>query len=449
MNGKEAKKRAISFHYHLLTLCSTPLRSSFFSFCLRFNEYSTIRGEAALSSGDMLLITSPNSAAHNTQPCTKFGVNPALTRVQQMYAAGDAAFVANVGTLVEPLDRVQYAKKLKSSPASLFAHNAQQQTAKTVHAGTKKKAKGILGRIAEALTHQPQPYAAAAYSMSGIQAIFDGQYPAMIVGDAGGTSKNAWRLREWRGWSPQLVYATTMVPRMLSIMLPLTVTSLIHDFFPSTKVSQMKNNVGQATYLKKMLHDESNNKFSETYSHLLNRSIEDSKRLGNILDAAAAKPGTFPNTKIGRQLKNAAAVILARGATGSEREMFYAQQHGFDSHFKYLKPGSLLSNTLKEVDDAIKAFETQMKAEGIWDDVLVVSASDFGRKLVSVDDVYVCDCVCVCVCVCVFRVSIVQYSTALPASLYVRARTISLTLSTFSTSTGAERWWDGSRLGGQ
>ena len=93
--------------------------------------------------------------------------------------------------------------------------------------------------------------------------------------------------------------------------------------------------------------------------------------------------------------------------------MFYAQQHGFDSHFKYLKPGSLLSNTLKEVDDAIKAFETQMKAEGIWDDVLVVSASDFGRKLVSVDDVYVCDCVCVCVCVCVqSEYCTVQYSVA-------------------------------------
>jgi len=161
-------------------------------------------------------------------------------------------------------------------------------------------------------------------------------------------------------------------------------------------VSQLTNELGQATYLKKMLHDESNNKFSETYSHLLNRSIEDSKRLGNILDATAAKPGTFPNTKIGRQLKNAAAVILARGDTGSEREMFYANQHGFDSHFKYLKPGSDLSIKLKEVDDAIKAFETQMKAEGIWDDVLVVSASDFGRKLVSVDDVYVCACVYVC-----------------------------------------------------
>ena len=35
---------------------------------------------------------------------------------------------------------------------------------------------------------------------------------------------------------------------------------------------------------------------------------------------------------------------------------------------------------LQHVDNAIMSLETEMKAAGIWDDVLVVSASDFGRS---------------------------------------------------------------------
>jgi uncharacterized protein (DUF1501 family) len=36
---------------------------------------------------------------------------------------------------------------------------------------------------------------------------------------------------------------------------------------------------------------------------------------------------------------------------------------------------------LQEVDRAVSKFEQEMKAANLWDDVLVVSSSDFGRKL--------------------------------------------------------------------
>ena len=65
-----------------------------------FNEYSTQRGAAAMRQADMKQITSPNNHAQNTQPCTTFGVNPGLTKIQELYNAGDANFIANVGTLV-------------------------------------------------------------------------------------------------------------------------------------------------------------------------------------------------------------------------------------------------------------------------------------------------------------------------------------------------------------
>ena len=70
-----------------------------------------------------------------------------------------------------------------------------------------------------------------------------------------------------------------------------------------------------------MLQDESTHGFSEAYSDLLNRSVVDSDRLGKILDSAAKKPTKFGGSlsKVERQMKQVAAVILARDATANER----------------------------------------------------------------------------------------------------------------------------------
>ena len=146
-----------------------------------YGEYASLRAAAALPRGDMLPITSPNNRAHNMQPCTGYGVNPALENIKKLYDDGDAAFVANVGTMVEPLTREEYEKKKKRYPASLFGHNTQQRASKSVHAGTSKKTKGILGRIIEVLTEQENAFAAASYSMNGVQSIFDGKYTPSII----------------------------------------------------------------------------------------------------------------------------------------------------------------------------------------------------------------------------------------------------------------------------
>lgn len=236
-----------------------------------FGEYTTLRQTAALSRSEMLPISSPNDAARNKQPCDQFGVNPGLSNIKNLYASGDAAFVANVGPLVEPIaTRTEYSKKSKKRPDSLYSHNVQQRTSKNVHAGSKKKAKGVLGRITEALTDQADPYAAAQYSMKGVQVIFDGKYTPQIVGNT---------------------------------------------------VERLTNELGQKQYLEEMLHDESDHGFPEAYSDLLNRSIMDSDRLGQILESAGKKPTKFGGTlsNVERQMKQVASVILARDATDNER----------------------------------------------------------------------------------------------------------------------------------
>ena len=51
----------------------------------------------ALAHADLLPIN-----ADASQPCSTFGVHPALSTVQRLYNQGDATFLTNVGPLISP-----------------------------------------------------------------------------------------------------------------------------------------------------------------------------------------------------------------------------------------------------------------------------------------------------------------------------------------------------------
>ena len=65
-------------------------------------QYVTTRGLAAIGFDQMRTI---QLSAPSKQPCTTMGVHPALGTLQQLWKDGDAAFMANIGALVEPTTR--------------------------------------------------------------------------------------------------------------------------------------------------------------------------------------------------------------------------------------------------------------------------------------------------------------------------------------------------------
>ena len=94
-----------------------------------YAEYAKARPQsgATLSRDELLEIEAPAG----TQPCEKFGINPALPFLQKLYNDGDAAFIANMGALVEPLNKGNY--KTADKPKGLFSHNTQQDTVQTAN----------------------------------------------------------------------------------------------------------------------------------------------------------------------------------------------------------------------------------------------------------------------------------------------------------------------------
>lgn len=123
-----------------------------------YEQYADIRAGVALDYSSLLQLDMPEGSP-NHAVCSSFGLHGALSHLHGLYADGDAVVLANVGTLIEPMNKHEYLNKLKLTPPSLFAHNIQVRSTQSVHA-QERVAKGVLGRIGDALgcTNESAPY---------------------------------------------------------------------------------------------------------------------------------------------------------------------------------------------------------------------------------------------------------------------------------------------------
>ena len=99
-------------------------------------------------------------------------------------------------------------------------------------------------------------------------------------------------------------------------------------------------------------------------------------------DPAQFPSTEFPTSGLGKQLLNVAALI----AGGLSTQVFYVHQLGYDTHAAQIDGnGSPLegvhANLLLELDQALGAFVTEMRNQGNWGRVLIVTISEFGRKV--------------------------------------------------------------------
>ena len=85
-----------------------------------YNAYAASRQNLALLQGDLLPITPASGMGAD------YGLHPAMAGIQGLFQQGKAAFVTNVGPLVEPTTKDQYYNKSVTLPPQLFSHNDQQ-----------------------------------------------------------------------------------------------------------------------------------------------------------------------------------------------------------------------------------------------------------------------------------------------------------------------------------
>jgi uncharacterized protein (DUF1501 family) len=272
-----------------------------------------------------------------------YGLHPALgpaaagavnNGIHELYEMGKLAIVTNVGTLVRPLTRAQYLTAGSRKPYQLFSHSDQVAQAHTGISYTQGFT-GWGGRMSDRLTSAGNPNGLVPMitSIAGAQLFTSGQ-----------------------------------------ITLPLAIAD------SNTSLANVLNPVGftntggvarRTAFDALRTHDLDKN-YIAAASHITDLAM----RANSSLQTSQEVTVTFPNTSIGRQLKQVARLIKKRTDLNVNRQIFYVQIGGFDTHTGQLNQQTTLFGQFSQ---AMRAFYDEMVTQGVGNDVTTFTLSDFGR----------------------------------------------------------------------
>jgi uncharacterized protein (DUF1501 family) len=120
--------------------------------------------------------------------------------------------------------------------------------------------------------------------------------------------------------------------------------------------------------------------YAEEYVEGFDRAVKSSETLGTLFDQVTLQTAFNTDTKLGNQLQQVARLIKTRGNRSAERDLFYVSIGGFDAHSN---SAEVLAEKFKEINAALEQFVAELEAQGVFEDVVMVSSSDFGRSLTS------------------------------------------------------------------
>eukprot|EP00933_Yihiella_yeosuensis_P021713 TRINITY_DN1715_c0_g1_i2.p1 TRINITY_DN1715_c0_g1~~TRINITY_DN1715_c0_g1_i2.p1 ORF type:complete len:1866 (-),score=308.01 TRINITY_DN1715_c0_g1_i2:397-5517(-) len=294
--------------------------------CPLYDEYHEVRKTVALLPGQLHRIATVG------QNCSDFGIHDKLPFLKELYDAKEAAFISNIGSLVEPLTKTEFKKGGGARCAGLFSHSDQQRAAQTLTCqSATASSKGAGGRIADALASGSQNFRTHSFSVAGTSTWPQGmETKAEIIDRDSGTVR-------------------------------------------FEKYKQLKTVIDNITSVKH------GNIYCDEYAQQLSQAIKFNEELGKTLQNAELKTG-YPTEDIGlsRQLKQVARLIAARGERKAERDFFFVQIGGFDTHQSV---ATELNDKFTQVNSALKSFVEELKEQQVFDSTVLVSHSDFGRTL--------------------------------------------------------------------
>jgi uncharacterized protein (DUF1501 family) len=257
--------------------------------------------------------------------------------IHELYGMGKLAVVTNVGTLVRPLTRAQYQSSAFQKPYQLFSHSDQVTQAQTSISNTQAFT-GWGGRISDRMTQVQNP---------------NGLVP-MITSIAGAQLFSSGQLT-----------------------LPLAIadsnTSLANVLNPAGfGTSPTGSTLARLNAFNALRQQDLSSNYVAAASHVTDLAMA----ANSALQTSQETTVPFPNTSIGRQLRQVARLVKKRFDLNVNRQVFYVQIGGFDTHTNQL---ANQANLFGQFSQAMRSFYDEMVAQGVQNDVTTFTLSDFNR----------------------------------------------------------------------
>ncbi len=312
-----------------------------------YAAYASARSILALPQSNLLGITPKTSDGR------AWGLHPSLGEMKNLFASGQVALLANVGTLVEPTTKTQYNSGTVKLPPQLFSHNDQQvQWQSSVPDQPFKNGWG--GRMAD-LTNSLNSNGTVSMSVT-LNGFNNFQVGNQIVQLAVNPASNS-------------------TPKGGPVV------------FSNTTGG---NNPARYQAQKDLFASANTNLFASAFGTLSKDAIDTSELLGGVLGGSTTLTTSFPNSDLGNQLKAIAYLISVANTLGLKRQVFFARIGGWDTHADQVddvnKAIGAHADLLTQVSQAMNAFYNATTELGCANQVTTFTASDFGRTYSSNGD---------------------------------------------------------------
>ena len=133
-------------------------------------------------------------------------------------------------------------------------------------------------------------------------------------------------------------------------------------------------NTSNGKFLKDVNNDHKNGE--ETIDYLYKTMSATLSSADYIYQQSKVHPTsqTYPNTELGKDLKTIASLIFSDINT----KVYYVSLGSFDTH---VNQDNQQKRLFTELNDAVKAFTTDLKSNNRFNDVLMMTFSEFGRRV--------------------------------------------------------------------
>jgi uncharacterized protein (DUF1501 family) len=296
-----------------------------------YAEYAEVRSNLAVPQDQILPINPEITDGRD------FGLHPSLTGLRDIFESGNAAFVSNVGTLVEPVTKTGIQTGVGKLPLGLLSHSDQIMHWQTAYPQDRTTT-GWGGKMADMLKSMNEDTGVSMnISLGGNNVFQRGEDVTEYAINASGG------------------------------------VSIVGYDFDEPFFNLMKEDVTD------MMSQNYEDIFRDSYNGVLKRSVE-SNEIFNSAVAGAVVNTQFSQTDLSQNLRMVARSIASREQLGAKRQIFYVDIGGFDNHDELINNHSQL---MQIVDNAFTEFYAATEELGVSDCVTTFTISDFARTLTS------------------------------------------------------------------
>jgi len=300
----------------------------------QFAEYQALRADLALAQNSLLVLPGRTATGRS------YGLHAGMPELHSLYASGDAAMIANVGTLLDAFDAQAVQNGTAKLPLGLFSHADQINQWQTA-VPNRRIAQGWGGRIADRMRDVNVLNGISMnISLSGSNVFQSGNQVGEYSIDPSGNG------------APGL-----------------------NAYNDGTEFGTLKKRM-----VDDLLAVQQQHILRREYAHRLRSAIDAQAVFVDALQTSPILNTPFSSGDFSQSLRQIARVIAVRDALGVSRQTFFISVGGWDHHDDVL---TNQANMLPIISKGLQEFRDALVELAVFNEVTTFTTSDFARTLTS------------------------------------------------------------------